>query len=104
MIAGVGKALDSAVSKTVAGLVQGSIGGGASMALDNLTAEFATQLGNQTGYDADKALQSALEGIPVGMAGHLGGLGANVVGRFLAIRILLVLKQQIHIYLVVLMI
>ena len=81
MIAGVGKALDSAVSKTVAGLVQGSIGGGASMALDNLTAEFATQLGNQTGYDADKALQSALEGIPVGMAGHLGGLGANVVGR-----------------------
>ena len=81
MIAGVGKALDSAVSKTVAGLVQGSIGGGASMALDNLTAEFATQLGNQTGYDADKALQSALEGIPVGMAGHAGGLGANVVGR-----------------------
>ena len=81
MIAGVGKALDSAVSKTVAGLVQGSIGGGASMALDNLTAEFATQLGNQTGYDADKALQSALEGIPVGMAGHLGGLGANVAGR-----------------------
>ena len=81
MISGVGKALDSAVSKTVAGLVQGSIGGGASMALDNLTAEFATQLGNQTGYDADKALQSALEGIPVGMAGHLGGLGANVVGR-----------------------
>ena len=81
MISGVGKALDSAVSKTVAGLVQGSIGGGASMALDNLTAEFATQLGNQTGYDVDKALQSALEGIPVGMAGHLGGLGANVVGR-----------------------
>ena len=81
MISGVGKVLDSAVSKTVAGLVQGSIGGGASMALDNLTAEFATQLGNQTGYDADKALQSALEGIPVGMAGHLGGLGANVVGR-----------------------
>ena len=81
MISGVGKALDSAVSKTVAGLVQGSIGGGASMALDNLTAEFATQLGNQTGYDADKALQSALEGIPVGMAGHLGGLGANVAGR-----------------------
>ena len=81
LISGVGKALDSAVSKTVAGLVQGSIGGGASMALDNLTAEFATQLGNQTGYDADKALQSALEGIPVGMAGHLGGLGANVVGR-----------------------
>lgn len=81
MISSVGKALDSAVSKTVAGLVQGSIGGGASMALDNLTAEFATQLGNQTGYDVDKALQSALEGIPVGMAGHLGGLGANVVGR-----------------------
>lgn len=81
MISGVGKALDSAVSKTVAGLVQGSIGGGASMALDNLTAEFATQLGNQTGYDVDKALQSALEGIPVGMAGHLGGLGANVAGR-----------------------
>ena len=76
----VGNVLESNTARALGNAV-GSLGvkGGTSMAIENATAEIATQLGNQTGLDADQVLKAGAQGIPAGIVGSLMGLGARPI-------------------------
>lgn len=76
----VGNALESNTARALGNAI-GSLGvkGGTSMAIENATAEVATQLGNQTGLDADQVLKAGAQGIPAGIVGSLMGLGAKPI-------------------------
>lgn len=76
----VGNALESNTARALGNAV-GSLGvkGGTSMAIENATAEIATQLGNQTGLDAEQVLKAGAQGIPAGIVGSLMGLGARPI-------------------------
>ena len=76
----VGNTLESNTARALGNTV-GSLGvkGGTSMAIENATAEVATQLGNQTGLDADQVLKAGAQGIPAGIVGSLMGLGAKPI-------------------------
>lgn len=76
----VGNALESNTARALGNAV-GSLGvkGGTSMAIENATAEIATQLGNQTGLDADQVLRAGAQGIPAGIVGSLMGLASRPI-------------------------
>lgn len=76
----VGNALESNTARALGNAV-GSLGvkGGTSMAIENATAEIATQLGNQTGLNADQILRAGAQGIPAGIVGSLMGLASRPI-------------------------
>lgn len=76
----VGNALESTTARALGNAV-GSLGvkGGTSMAIENATAEIATQLGNQTGLDADQILRAGAQGIPAGIVGSMMGLASRPI-------------------------
>ena len=75
-----GGVLDNGITRA-AGKVADVMGQGAlSMAIDNMTAEAATQFGNQTGFNTEDILKSGAEGLSIGALGVLGGapMGAAI--------------------------
>ena len=75
-----GGALNNSVVKGATKLANIGNRGAVSMALDNATAQMATQYGNQTGEDINEVMRAAAEGLPVGFLGAYSGLGTAAAG------------------------